>query len=59
MILMNSLYTTLIGRIQVQMNFQNAKAYLHRIGFENIMIQCGNCIHNGRKNVFMLKAMKI
>jgi len=58
-ILMNSLFQHISSCVQAKIHFQKVKAYLERIGFYEVTMERKMNDHNGRKNVFMVRALKL
>ena len=54
----DSLYGIAIHSLCVQNNIPYAKRYLETIGFKDVVIERRINIHNGRKNVWMVRAVK-
>ena len=54
----DGLFGTAINSLCVQNNIPYAKRYLESIGFTDVVIERRTNTHNGRKNVWMVKAVK-
>jgi len=57
-LVVDSLYSLAIKSLCVQNNIPYAKRYLESIGFKDVVIERRTNIHNGRKNVWMVTAVK-
>ncbi len=57
-VMSDSLFNMAINSLAVQNNAPYAKRYLESIGFVDVVIERRTNTHNGRKNVWMVNAVK-